>query len=64
MKWRNGRYDLKVVILIETQFFIVHKMVHKSREKIRNAFLNAEMKNKAGYTAQDAPSMHTFHLRK
>ena len=21
-------------------------------------------KNKAGYTAQDAPSMHTFHLRK
>ena len=39
----------------------------KSREKNKRQTLDnreRKKKNKAGYTAQDAPSMRTFHLRK
>ena len=32
--------------------------------KKRDIVFSNPLKNKAGYTAQDAPSMRTFHLRK
>ena len=43
------------------------KKKKKVREKEKRGKEGKEIsqkKNKAGYTAQDAPSMRTFHLRK
>ena len=42
----------------------VRKKKERKKEGKKEKEKKEEKENKAGYTAQDAPSMRTFHLRK
>ena len=69
---RNGRLHVSFAYLIffplQLLFlpFLIRRLLDLELERRYKSFrnVNRSKKNKAGYTAQDAPSMRSFHLRK
>ena len=58
--WHDARIAWRLFIPTTPELSFIGKLFRNREQNTRNFF----GKNKAGYTAQDAPCMRTFHLRK